>query len=164
MQGKRVAVHARALNVPKNRGRHTTIMEHMPKAHQRHGDWSPQRLLNWAAKNGVFTEKVVAQILETRAHPEQGYRSCLGLMRLGKTFGADRLEAACKRADHLRAYSFKSVQSILQKRLDFEPVTLEDNRRDVQFVHGNLRGAAYYKSDSAISEMISSTEKRNGSC
>ena len=68
-------------------------------------------------------------------------------MRLTKSFGAERLEAACTRADHLRAYSFKSVQSILQNKLDLEPILLEENRRDVQFVHGNLRGAAYYKSE-----------------
>ena len=152
LNNKRIAAHARALDLPRHRGRHTTVADHMPKSHQRHGDWSPQRLLNWASKNGPFTEKVVQQILESRTHPEQGYRSCLGLMRLTKTFGADRLEAACKRADHLRAYSFKSVQSILQNKLDLEPILLEENRRDVQFVHGNLRGAAYYKKEDSVSD------------
>ncbi len=113
--------------------------------------------MNWATQTGPNTAKVVETILAARAHPEQGYRSCLGLLRLGKSFGADRLEAACKRADHLRAYSFKSVQSILQNKLDLEPIVLEDNRRDVQLNHGNLRGAAYYRQENPVPD----TETRN---
>lgn len=86
------------------------------------------------------------ELLEARTHPEQGYRSCLGLLRLAKLFGSERLEAGCKRADSLGLYSYKSVQSILQKKLDLEPLRIEDNRRDVHLVHANLRGAAYYQS------------------
>jgi transposase len=182
--GKRIASHARVADLPKYRGRHSTITEHMPKAHQKHSEWTPQRLVNWANQTGPSTAKVVQTILESRTHPEQGYRSCLGLLRLGKSYGAERLEAACKRADHLRAYSFKSVQSILQNNLDLEPIALEETRREMQFVHGNLRGAAYYKTETLISDMqpdsqavpdtisdsqtsdiqTSDTEKRNQSC
>jgi transposase len=168
--GKRIASHARVADLPKYRGRHSTITEHMPKAHQKHSEWTPQRLVNWANQTGPCTAKVVQTILETRTHPEQGYRSCLGLLRLGKSYGADRLEAACKRADHLRAYSFKSVQSILQNNLDLKPMQLEENQREMQFVHGNLRGAAYYKTETLVSDMLPDTisdsqtienEKRN---
>jgi transposase len=152
--GKRIASHARVADLPKHHGRHSTITEHMPKAHQRYREWSPQRLVNWATQTGSSTARVVQSILESRAHPEQGFRSCLGLLRLGKTFGNDRLEAACKRADYLRAYSFKSVQSILQNKLDLKPIVLEENQQDVQLKHGNLRGAAYYKQETLVFEVL----------
>jgi transposase len=153
-KGKRIASHARVADLPKHHGRHSTITEHMPRAHQRYREWSPQRLVNWATQTGPSTAKVVQSILEARAHPEQGFRSCLGLLRLGKTFGVDRLEAACKRADYLRAYSFKSVQSILQNKLDLKPMVLEENQQDVQLKHGNLRGAAYYKQETLVFEVL----------
>jgi transposase len=145
LQNKRIASHVRVADLLKHKGRHTTISEHMPKSHQRHGDWTPARLIAWAGTTGPFTQRVVQELLEARTHPEQGYRSCLGLLRLAKLFGSERLEAGCKRADSLGLYSYKSVQSILQKKLDLEPLRIEDNRRDVHLVHANLRGAAYYQ-------------------
>lgn len=151
-KGKRVAAHERLPDLPRHRGRHTTIPEHMPQAHRQHSEWSPQRLVNWAGKNGPFTARVVEAILESRAHPEQGYRSCLGLMRLTRTFGPERLEAACRRANSLGAYSFKSVQSILQRRLDQEAPLEEDTRPALPpLEHANVRGAAYYKREAQAS-------------
>ena len=94
----------------------------MPKAHQRHLEWSPERLIAWAHKTGESTAVIVQKILESRPHPEQGYRSCLGLLRLGKTHGPERLEAACRRAVALKAYSYPSVDSILKKKLETEPL------------------------------------------
>jgi transposase len=116
-------------------------------------------LILWAQKNGPFTAKVVESILESRSHPEQGYRSCLGVMRLAKTFGADRLEAACRRADHLRAYSFKSVQSILKHKLDAEPITLEETRPAQPFTHQNLRGATYYRREARVAREVLSVDQ-----
>ena len=96
------------------------------------------------AKTGDRTAEVET-ILVSRPHPEQGYRSCLGLMRLGKTYGPERLEAACKRACQGRAYSFKSVQSILQKRLDAEPLPITPEEETSSGpTHRNVRGASYY--------------------
>jgi hypothetical protein len=100
-------------------------------------------LIHWAEKIGPATGRVVAGILESRPHPEQGYRACLGLMRLGKQYGAGRLEAACERAEHLRSYSYRTVKNILssaQDRLPFE------NEADIDAtpVHDNIRGPAYY--------------------
>jgi hypothetical protein len=105
-------------------------------------------LIHWAGKTGEFTAKVVEQILVSRPHPEQGYRSCLGLMRLSKDFGEVRVEAARKRAFHLRAFSYRSVQSILKNKLDQLP--LEVNEPEVVqgargLDHRNVRGAAYYQ-------------------
>ena len=93
-RGQRVASHRRSLN----KGRHTTVPAHMPEAHRQVGEWTPQRLANWAAKTGPATEKLMTTVLTSRRHPQQAYRSCLGILRLGKAYGDDRLEAACRRA------------------------------------------------------------------
>ena len=146
-QGKRIASHQRLPDLLKHRGRHTTVKEHMPKAHQRHGDWSPQRLIHWAQKTGEHTAEVVERILESRPHPEQGYRSCLGIMRLGKSYGSERLEAACKRACYLQSYSYKSIQSILKHNLDEEPLPTESQPSAPRRPHDNLRGASYYRQE-----------------
>jgi transposase len=108
-QGKRVAVHARSHQA----GRATTLEEHRPKSHQKHLQWAPSRLIDWAAKAGPRCAKVVAEILRRQPHPEMGYRSCLGIINLGMGAGLERLEAACKRALHFQACSYRSIKSIL---------------------------------------------------
>ncbi len=147
-QNKRITSHQRAPLHLKHRGRHTTLTAHMPKAHQRHGEWTPQRLIHWAQKTGEHTAQVIERILESRPHPEQGYRSCLGIMRLGKSYGGERLEAACRRATYLQSYSYKSVQSILKHKLDAEPLPLEQpTPQPTPQQHHNLRGASYYQKE-----------------
>jgi transposase len=89
-RNQRVASHARSSRV----GHHTTLREHMPESHRQYGDWSPERLVRWARQYGSSTAEVVTRILQARRHPEQCYRSCLGILRLEKTYGPDRLEAA----------------------------------------------------------------------
>ena len=90
-KGVRVAAHHRS-PLP---GRHTTLPEHMPEKHRRYGDWTPERFQRWAATIGPATAQLIANRLRQRRHPEQAYRSCLGILRLAKTYGDDRLEAAC---------------------------------------------------------------------
>src|SRR5262249_40076447 len=102
-RGERVASHRRSLE----RGRHTTVAEHMPKHHQKHLEWSPSRLAHWAGTIGPRTAQLVEAILADRPHPEQGYRSCLGILRLGKRYGDERLEAACRRALLAGARSYR---------------------------------------------------------
>ncbi len=92
-KGHRVAAHVRSYE----RGRFTTDPAHMPEAHRKHLEWTPERLITWAAKVGPSTADLARAIMENRPHPEQGYRSCLGLMRLSKKYGGDRLEAASAR-------------------------------------------------------------------
>ncbi len=149
LNGARVASHARPLAGPNSRarGRHTTVTEHMPKAHQRHSDWSPERLIAWAQKAGECTAQFVEKLLEDRPHPEQGYRSCLGVMRLSKEHGPERLEAACKRALSLKAYSYKSVKSILTKKLENEslPDTELGEAPSTLGHHRNVRGSSYFR-------------------
>ena len=113
-RGQRVAAHLRS----PVRGRHTIDAAHMPKAHQRHLEWTPARLTTWARTIGPQTAALVQAILADRPHPEQGYRSCLGLLRLGKRYGALRLEAACTRAVAVGARSYRHVDSMLKHGLD----------------------------------------------
>lgn len=140
--GSRLALHARSALV----GRHTTIAAHMPKAHQAHLEWSPSRLLHWAGTIGPSTQALVTAILESRPHPEQGYRSCLGLLRLAKGYGAERLDAACARALAAGARSYRHVASILKHGLDRQGVLLEEKTPTSRpaRVHANVRGPAYY--------------------
>ena len=140
--GKRVASHPRSFQ----KGRHTTVAEHMPRAHREYLEWTPQRLVRWAAKSGPATAALVEAILASRPHPLQGYRSCLGVMRLGKQYGAERLEAACARALAIDATSYRSVASILKQGLDRRPLP-EKSPPHPAPKHTNVRGAQYYHND-----------------
>jgi transposase len=125
----------------------STKPEHMPSSHRAHAEWTPSRLIHWAEKTGPATGRLVEGILRSRPHPEQGYRACLGLMRLGRHYGAERLEAACNRAEQLRSYSYRTVKNILasaQDRLPFEdePAALAPTPS-----HENIRGAHYYAAE-----------------
>ncbi len=130
------------------RGGYTTVPEHMPKAHREHLQWSPSRLIGWAESVGTNTKELVAAILADRPHPEQGYRSCLGIMRLSRSYGAVRLDAACRRAVAVRARSYRHVESILKNGLDrqpwAEPAPRGAGDKPSQ-QHENLRGADYYR-------------------
>ncbi|MGE5245410.1 MAG: IS21 family transposase [Betaproteobacteria bacterium] len=134
-----VAAHARLTG----RGRCATQVAHMPRAHRAHAEWTPSRLIAWANQTGPATGRVVTGILERRPHPEQGYRACLGLMRLGRQYGADRLEAACARAERLRSYRFRTVEHILMHQQDRLP--LDEPPARLALTHENLRGATYYE-------------------
>jgi transposase len=116
----------------------------MPKAHQRYANWTPQRLVRWAEKTGPATASLVNTILTHRKHPQQGFRACLGIMRLGKAYGDERLEAACRRAVKLESFSFKSVQSILKHGLDRQTLLSLDEESGETIEHPNIRGAHYY--------------------
>jgi len=138
-KGQRVASHPRS----HLKGHHTTVPEHMPPAHRSYAEWTPQRLIAWAEKTGPATATLVRTILERRAHPQQGFRSCLGIMRLGKSFGEERLEAACRRALRLGTYSYKSIDSILRQGLDRKALP-EQQELELSIEHDNLRGSDYY--------------------
>jgi transposase len=137
--GRRIAAHVRS----PRRGAFTTEPGHRPKAHQRHAEWTPSRLVAWAAKTGPRTASLVEKILETKPHPEQGYRSCLGILRLGGAYTPARLEAACDRALKIQALSYRSVKSILQSGLDQAALT-EQVTLCLPQDHEHVRGRAYY--------------------
>jgi transposase len=127
------------------RGRHTTVSEHMPRAHQAHLEWSPERLTRWGQSIGPHTGLLVEAILADRPHPEQGYRSCLGLLRLAKRYGDARLEVAAQRARAVGAKSYRHVDSILKHGLDRLPAPDERSHDPAAVVHENLRGPDYYR-------------------
>jgi transposase len=136
-QGDRVAAHRRTLQ----RGGFTTDPAHMPKAHQAHHEWRPSRFISWASTIGPQTAALVAAILADRPHPEQGYRSCLGILRLAKRYDAGRLEAACARALAAGARSYRHVDAILRRGLDR---AAEASVASAPLEHENIRGRDYY--------------------
>jgi transposase len=137
---QRVASHARS----PVRGGYTTVTEHMPAAHRAHREWSPARLLRWAATIGAATASLVQHLLESKPHPEQGYRACLGLLSLARKYGNARLEAGCARALALGAKTRKSVASILAAGLDRQPETPSLFTETMLPAHTNVRGPDYY--------------------
>ena len=139
-KNRRVASHARS----SEKCQHTTLTEHMPKAHQKYLEWTPSRIMDWAGKNGPNTRELASRIMESRKHPEHGFRSCLGIMRLAKRYSPERLEAACGRALLLKAYSYKSVESILKANLDQQKLP-ETAPAVKPVIHYNIRGREYYQ-------------------
>ena len=143
--GKRVASHVRSF-APYH---HSTVTEHMPKSHQAHLEWTPSRLIHWGESVGEATAQVIRRILESKPHPEMGYRACLGILSLAKCYSPPRLEAACRRALQAQACSCHSLKSILQRGLDRQAtLTPEPERSSPQ--HENLRGGNYYHSPSKL--------------
>jgi transposase len=140
-KGKRVASHVR--NYIK--GKPTTNPEHMPESHRQYLQWTPSRIINWASKTGPCTGKVAERILGSKRHPEQGYRACLGVKRLGDKYGQERLEAASERALLIGSPSYRTVRSILEKGLD-KQTTLWGRQPDKAQLpaHDNIRGPDYY--------------------
>ena len=141
-KGRRVASHVRSYK----RGGFTTDPSHRPKSHQR-SEWPPSRLVQWASTIGPQTEAFIKKLLENKPHPEQGYRSCLGVFRLANRYEKERIERACERALAVRAFSSRSVNSILKTGLDSQPLPLlqpQTNSTNSSLEHENIRGADYY--------------------
>lgn len=136
--GRRIASHVRSTL----RGRHTTIREHMPRSHQEYLDWTPTRIVEQAKKIGRHTGDLVEHILGSRQYPQQGYRTCLGIIRLAKAYTAVRLEGACQRALGIGAHSYRSVVSILKAGLDQQP--LQPKAKQPSIAHDNIRGGGYF--------------------
>jgi hypothetical protein len=114
----------------------------MPRAHQKYLEWPPERIVRWAETIGPQTAQLVQVLLASRKHPQQAYRSCLGILRLAKGYGEDRLEAACRRALPAGICSYKGVKNVLNAKLD--QVEPEEPSTVVPETHDNVRGQAYY--------------------
>jgi transposase len=137
-KNRRVASHRR-VNSP---GRHTTVAEHMPPSHQKYQEWSPDRFITWAHTIGPHTAQLVQAMFDSRKHPQQAYRSCMGILRLAKRYSDERLEAACQRALAAGIHSYKGVKNILDAKLD--QVDPEEPVTTVPTDHENIRGQTYY--------------------
>ena len=135
----RVASHPRE----HGRRRYITDPAHMPESHRAHAEWTPERFITWAATIGPEVAELAGKIIESRPHPEHAYRSCLGVMSLGRKYGNDRLRAASERALHSGATSYSSVKSILQENLDRVPLK-DQGPVPPPPDHENIRGAEYY--------------------
>jgi transposase len=137
-RGNRVAAHLRS----SSERRHTTLRDHMPASHRRYADWTPERITREAHEIGRNTAALIAIILRERAHPEQGFRAAVGIIRLAKSFGSERVDAACERALAIGARSFTSVHSILKNNLDTKrPAPAADGP---VIAHSNIRGPHYF--------------------
>lgn len=138
---KRVASHARSFA----RGKHTTITNHMPNSHRRHAEWTPERITRWAAQTGPATAALVAQIMTSMPHPEQGFRQALGIIRLSKRYGPERVECAAERALLVGAVRYRSIKTMLQSGLDRQPLPQQPPQRAI-LEHANIRGAQFFTS------------------
>jgi transposase len=146
-QGKRIASHTRSYQ----KGKHTTLTEHMPLAHQKFADWNPGRFLNWAIDIGPATRDVIKHLLTTSDHPEQSYRACFGILTAAKRYGKDRLESACQRALTIGAPRRHSILSILKNGLDKQPLVKPVFSSSIT-QHENIRGAAHYHEELSFSQ------------
>ena len=134
-RGQRVAAHQRRWGGP----RHGTDPDHMPSAHRRYAEWTPDRFRRWAAKIGPSTEGLIVAVLANRPHPEQGFRTCLGILRLYRGIDPERAETVSARAVAIGALTYKSVASILAHKLDMIGIpTLADAILD-RLVHNAYR-------------------------
>ena len=137
-KGERIAAHLRSSGNHK----HTTRPDHMPSSHRRFADWTIERIRREASAIGASTATLCDLILENRPHPEQGFRACLGIVRLAKAFGRERVEAACLRALEIEARTYGSVKSILDNNLDAR--VLKRTPDSAAILHPNIRGPRYY--------------------
>ena len=135
-RGKLVATHLRSLR----QYRPSTVAEHMPSSHRRYRDWTHERILRESAAIGDDTAALVELILRSRPHPEQGFRSCIGILGLAKRYDAERLDAACARALALGTRSYSSVAAILKNVRERKAADPEQP----SLLHENIRGSGYY--------------------
>ena len=143
-KSRRVASHVRSYV----RGGYTTNPEHMPKIHRDHAEWTPTRMLRWAETVGPKTAELVTAIIDEKPHPEHGYRACLGILRLGRRYGEPRLEAASARAVIVHSRTVSSVESILKRGLDRQPLPVAPGTQEPPrpiLHHENVRGSDYYQ-------------------
>lgn len=136
-EGRRVASH---MKVDKP-GTFVTDRNHMPHEHRRYLEWTPERIKSWGEKIGPETRLLMEAIMQHREHPEHGYRSCLGLIRLARLYPPERMEQACHRALDLQAYNYKNVKSLLERGLEKTP---SDRHQTTAPLHANVRGQGYY--------------------
>jgi transposase len=140
-RGRRIASHVRSYK----KYDHTTLRDHMPESHRQHSEWTPSRLVDWGRSVGPMTGTVVEEIMRRRAHPEQGYRACLGLLRLRKSYSGERIESACAHAVKYGTYSYQSIKAILKNNRD-QLCPDADGEADAALPwHRNIRGPGYYQ-------------------
>ncbi len=140
LNGAQVSLHPRS----HHQGGHSTLKEHMPSDHRFYSEWSPERFIHWAEKIGPNTARIVQTVLESRMHPEQAYRACLGILGFARKYTPARLESACRYALANEINSYRGVKNILVNQID-QLNSLEDmSQPSLQSPHTNIRGKDYY--------------------
>ena len=134
----RIAFH----NRDRRRYKYTTTKEHLPSHHQFVADWNPDKFINWASGIGAETELYIRKVLDGKQHPEQGYKSCIGILAYAKKLGRQRVNDACKRGLYYNSYSYTTIKNILSKGLD--KLKLERKKQFTLPLHENVRGESYY--------------------
>lgn len=137
---KRLALHPRS----RQKYGYTTEKEHLPSHHRFVAEWSPEKFIKWAGDVGEPTEQLIRLILQTKSHPEQGYKSCLGILSHARKVGRERLNKACERALYYQNYNYQVVKKILEKGLEQEPLGEQEVQTKLPF-HDNIRGQEYYQ-------------------
>ena len=145
-KGQRVTSHIRSYV----KYQYTTKPEHMPEAHRKYLEWTPSRIIQWAEKTGEYTKQVVENIIESKKHPQQAYRSCLGILRLEKYYPKDRIENAARRALKYRTCSYQSMKSILKTGLDKQTDFFDERKPEISPQHENIRGQGYYQNEQPL--------------
>jgi transposase len=140
-RGQRVASHGRLHYGNK---KHSTETAHMPEAHSKMAEWTPERIVNWGASVGEHTSKLIEALIKRKPHPQQAFRAAAGIIRLGKHYGNERVEAACRRAYATNAISYTSVDSILKHQLDKQPLPQDCPQSSLPLFHDNIRGPGYF--------------------
>jgi hypothetical protein len=126
---------------------YTTAAEHRPASHRAHLEWPPSRLISWGRSIGEHTAALIEHVIRSKPHPEQGYRSALGILRLAKKCGEQRLERACEKAINIRSPSYKTVKTMLDQRMEAVPLRGETPATDESvdlLGAANVRGRNYY--------------------
>jgi len=141
-QGKRITSHVRSFV----KYGYNTHAEHRPASHREYLQWTPSRLIEWGKTLGVHTAAVVEHVIRSKPHPEQGYRSALGLLRLSHKFDTARLELACERAIAIRSATYQTVKTILKQRMEAAPAAEPDlfDEATARLGGQNVRGRRYY--------------------
>lgn len=134
----RIAFHVRDYHLYK----YSTVKEHLPSHHRFVSDWCPDKFINWASGIGKETEHYIRKVLDSKQHPEQGYKSCIGILSFNKKLGPVRLNNACRRAIHYNSFSYNTIKNILNKGLD--KLELEKKNQFTLPLHENVRGGSYY--------------------
>lgn len=139
-KSRRVAAHVRSYQ----KGRHTTVCEHRPPAHAKYLEWTPERIISWAGTVGPHCSEATRRLMAGRRIPEHAFRPCMGIIRLGKRYGNDRVDRACAKALKMHIVGYRHIESMLKTGRDQLPEVVDVADRPA-VSHDNLRGATYYQ-------------------
>lgn len=140
-KNRRVASHMRTYD----KGRFITDKLHMPHSHRKYLEWTPERIKSWGEKIGINTKNLIDAVMKNKEHAEHAFRACLGIIRLAKIYPPERVDMACRKALDLGALNYRSVKSLLERKLETTAIVTDE--KGITPVHDNIRGSIYYGSE-----------------